>query len=488
MECIPNICELSSSYLLLGGYSMDQFQLKELALHLFNLEDEDICSVDYSSENGNAIVHILLADNHRPACPRCDHHSLKIKEYVQKDITHSVLSNRKCIIRYKARRYQCLYCGKTFYETNPFCFHKQKLSILTVQNILRDLKCQNETFASISRRYHVSPTTVASLFDKYVNMKRSSLPPYMSWDECYAFHHLGYNSKYVCMLLDYQTASPVELLPSRREEYLLRYFDSIPKQERDNVKMISTDMWETYRIVIHRMFPKALLCLDHYHLSQEWSRQMDRVRIRIMKNYSKDTETKKSNEYYLLKKFNWILFKRINASNKDGDLFDPNRKKEFNKKLNRYLNYYDILELIKEIHPNFKEICDIKEDFMDFYDTNTAETAEDELNKLIAYCHASGIPEVREFSRTMKKWRTEIINSFRVIDQEYVVNKDTGQVTVSNKRISNGLMENRNGILKLIKKNANGYTNWDRFRNRCLYVLRKQEKAALEPLEEKEGE
>ena len=34
-------------------------------------------------------------------------------------------------------------------------------------------------------------------------------------------------------------------------------------------------------------------------------------------------------------------------------------------------------------------------------------------------------------------------------------------------------MENRNAIIKLVTKVANGYRNWDRFRNRCMLVLEK---------------
>ena len=41
------------------------------------------------------------------------------------------------------------------------------------------------------------------------------------------------------------------------------------------------------------------------------------------------------------------------------------------------------------------------------------------------------------------------------------------------KRINNALMENRNAIIKLVTKAANGYRNWERFRNRCMLVLEK---------------
>ena len=49
--------------------------------------------------------------------------------------------------------------------------------------------------------------------------------------------------------------------------------------------------------------------------------------------------------------------------------------------------------------------------------------------------------------------------------------KDTGEITVEPKRNNNTLMENRNAIIKLVTKAANGYRNWERFRNRCMLVL-----------------
>ena len=48
-------------------------------------------------------------------------------------------------------------------------------------------------------------------------------------------------------------------------------------------------------------------------------------------------------------------------------------------------------------------------------------------------------------------------------------------------RMNNAIIENRNAIIKCIKKNANGYTNWDRFRNRVLYVLDADARFSLNP-------
>ena len=89
-----------------------------------------------------------------------------------------------------------------------------------------------------------------------------------------------------------------------------------------------------------------------------------------------------------------------------------------------------------------------------------------------------------EFAGTLRSWHKEIVNSFIVVKYSYKVDKDTGQVVVSARKLNNGLMENRNSLIKSLKKNSNGYTNWERFRNRCLYVLRPDARPLLNPIED----
>ena len=66
--------------------------------------------------------------------------------------------------------------------------------------------------------------------------------------------------------------------------------------------------------------------------------------------------------------------------------------------------------------------------------------------------------QLQEYSKTLIEWKQEIINSFI-------------KVPTINKKMNNALIENRNKSIKLLKHSSNGYTNWDRFRNRVLFCL-----------------
>ena len=120
----------------------DAFKL--LLINLFHLNPDDITNIVCTTFNKMMVLLVTLADKHQ-ACPYCGFTAPKIKEYVTKEITHSALTTQKCIIKYRARRYKCPCCGKTYYEFNPFVFKSQKISILTVHNILKDLKDKTST-------------------------------------------------------------------------------------------------------------------------------------------------------------------------------------------------------------------------------------------------------------------------------------------------------------------------------------------------------
>jgi len=441
-----------------------------------------------------------------PPCPNCGCTHVRIKEYRYKQIKHSALTYKKCVIRYKARRYECDECGRTYFEPSPFTFEKMNISALTVINVLTDLKKHTETFSSVAAKNYISPTTAASIFDKHVFMERLTLPEFMCWDEVYAFtyHTSKYTSKYVFVILDFDTIDLVDVLPDRHEEHITKYFLNIPREERRKVKMIATDMFTAYRAVIQKVFPHCYHVVDRYHMIQDLNGKVNQVRIRVMNKIVRDAKERNKNkgenekpekprdskEYYLLKKFHWLIYKRDDAIDvveengvkKKYYLFDPAHPKKMNKKYGRNLNYYDIRDLMKEIDPDLKKAWDLKDSVTSFYDDNTYDTAPEALDELIKSFKKSGIPEIAEFGTTLRDWKVEIVNSFIEVKNTYAVDKETGQVVVSAKHMNTGLLENRNAIIKCIKKNANGYKNWDRFRNRLLYVLRDSAVPRLNPV------
>ena len=414
----------------------------------------------------SSILKIRIS-NHSPSLIKkmvCLNMTDQVKDYSTKTITHSVLTSHRCVIDYRTRRYRCKKCNKTFYELNPFSVAGSRISLATVYNILGDLKHPAATFKDVAQRYHISQTTAAHIFDSFVCMSRRQLPQYLCIDEVYAFK--SEKSRYICVLLDFQSQNIVDVLPSRRKQVLLDYFFNIPLSERKKVKVVSFDMWESYRTVSKIMFPDALCAVDHYHVKQEFHRKMDKVRISSMNRYysRKNYLSKKENlteaekyelsevsrHYYVLKKFHWMLFSNNNS------IYDPNVEKKYNSVLKGYFNYYDIFDYMIRDDQELDLAYDLKYHLDVFYRNSSYDSAKKNIDELIALFKSCPIKEMRDFANTLTKWKREIVNSF---------------IRADGKRISNGIIENRNKSIKLLKHSSNGYLNWHRFRNRVMYCL-----------------
>lgn len=246
----------------------------------------------------------------------------------------------------------------------------------------------------------------------------------------------------------------------------------IPREEREKVKYCCFDMWNTYRIVAKHVFPKCICIVDHYHVIQELNRKVDAVRLRIQNRYKKIKDSlivkdknktitrqekieleEASRHYYVLKKFNWLLFST------NSKIFDDNNEKKFNHRLNFYCNYSDLYDYLLAADDDLEEACNLKEQVTRFYSRCNYSNAKKALEEIIIDFRSSAVNEIAPFANTLTNWKNEIINSFIIVDDK------------NKRKMNTSIVENRNKTIKLIKHASNGYLNWERFRNRILYTL-----------------
>lgn len=466
--------------------------LENSVLELYGLDQNAVESLSSTNLGDLVIINVTLKPDY-PPCPRCGHEHPNVCNYVDKTITHSILHNCRCQINYHARRYKCPVCNRTWYEFNPFVFKKQRISVSTVVCVLEEMRDPAVTFTSVAKRYNLSPTTVQHIFDDHVQIpKATTLPRVLQLDETYSFK--SGTSVYVCMLLDYDTQTAVDLLPSRKKQDLIDFFSSFPLEERQKVRFIAADMYETYRVVCKKFFPDAIYACDRFHVMQEFNRRLTEVRIRTMKGTLKG-----SDEYYLLKHQNHLLGIKPNAkkriknpdpySKKKKDIwvnvFDPNGERTCNAHFKTWLNEYELRELLLSISDDLTEAYEMRNTLSEFFRNGTKVDAADRLQVILADLNRSQVKELNAFGQTVVNWFREIVNSFEIVKTEYVVDKKNGKARRKDHRLTSSMIENRNKLVKQIKNNANGYTNWKRFRNRVLYVLNRPA-FRLEPFEKED--
>lgn len=411
-------------------------------INILNLKHSDVQSCT-SKRISNSLSYYITLPKHEVLCSSCQS-LLKIKDYRIKKIKHQIIRDTDTTIFYRARRYYCPTCHTTHFEHNPFSSPNSNLSHQTIISILKFLKEPSSTFALASRLYKISNTKIVDLFDTYCQISKRPLTTAICIDEFYAIR--SSKEKYVCMIIDFSTGTILDVMFGRTKNNWITYAQYLTDKERDTVRYISIDMYDTYRFAAKQYFKKATICVDSFHVIKNINQLLKNSRIKVMKSYDSD-----SIEYYLLKKFNWLL---MYDSSKV-----PDKQAKYNKKLKRYINYSQLLEMMLAIHPTLKQAYELKEDYLIFNSTSTLDTAKENLAHMIQVYINSDLDSYRDFaSTTLRKWFEEIVNSFSIVD---------------GRRISNGPIEGINSRVKTILKVTNGFKNFSRMRNKIMYCLNK---------------
>lgn len=85
--------------------------------------------------------------------------------------------------------------------------------------------------------------------------------------------------------MDGKTNQRVGVLENRQLHFLERYFARFPLSIRDTVKYIVCDKYVSYFSLVKKLFPKAQVILDRFHIVQHISRAFLMHRIQRMNQF-----------------------------------------------------------------------------------------------------------------------------------------------------------------------------------------------------------
>jgi transposase len=181
-------------------------------------------------------------------------------------------------------------------------------------------------------------------------------------------------------------------------------------------------MWRPYVDIAKTYFRNATIVIDKYHFIRYNIWAIEKVRKRVQKNLGD-----KLRKYFKRSK-KLILAKK--------DSLDQDSKRE--------------LEIMLLYSEDLRQAHYIKELFYQFTQAKNSLEARELLGKWINIARSFGIKEYISCANTLYNWRKEICNSF---DVPY----------------TNGCTEGFNNKIKVIKRNAFGFRNFNNFRTRILH-------------------
>ncbi|WP_024378981.1 ISL3 family transposase, partial [Streptococcus suis] len=97
----------------------------------------------------------------------------------------------------------------------------------------------------------------------------TKLPKVLSWDE-----FSRNKGKLAFIAQDFETRSIVTILDNNRQTTIKNYFCKYPRAVRETVEVVTVDMSGSYIPIIKKLFPRAKIVLDRFHIIQHLSRAM----------------------------------------------------------------------------------------------------------------------------------------------------------------------------------------------------------------------
>ena len=378
-------------------------------------------SIEKVEENQNNIhIHCKL-ERKKHKCPCCGKLTNTIHDYREQVIKDIPAFGKYVFIHIKKRRYRCT-CGKRFAEKNKFLprYHRMtnRLSAYIIDK-LRDAV----TYTSVAREMNLSVNTVIRVFG-VVDYGHKNLPSALSIDE---FKGNTGGEKYQCIITDPVKKVVLDILPARTEVCLTKYFAKFSKSERENVKYFVSDMWKPFANIATAWFKNSKQIVDKYHWIRQVNWAFESVRKEEQKKFSKTHR-----RYF--KKSRFLLLKRF-------EKLTDEQKQQVN--------------IMLYASPTLSTAHFYKEDFLKILDCKDRETAKKAMSDWINWAYNCDIPQFVKCAKTMMNWLTGILNSFTTT-------------------ITNGFTEGCNNKIKVLKRNAYGYRNFKRFRNRILHMFSHQ--------------
>ena len=384
---------------------------------LLNLQDVNI--IDIKHFKSHILIYTQLSVKPH-VCPCCKQKTTYIHDYRERKIKDVSAFGKHVTLIHNHRRYVCKHCGKRFSEDNSFAPKYYRVTLRLINEIFKKAESER-SFTSIAEEVNLSVSTVIRFFDMLAYDTPQELPRALSIDE---FKGNTGKEKYQVIITNPDDGTVLDILPDRKQSHLISYIKQWEREDRNKVKFFVSDMWKPYAELSEAYFKQAIQLVDKYHYVRQVIWAFERVRKKIQKKYGKE---------------NRLLFKHSKR------VLTMRRNKLKPEQLEKveYLLYFN---------DDLRSAYYLKELFYEILDCEDKTKGKELLSKWILIAQNSRLKDYQDCATTLQNWSKSIFNTF---DYPY----------------TNGFTEGCNNKIKVLKRNAYGYRNFNRFRKRILHMF-----------------
>ena len=365
-------------------------------------------------------------------CNHCQGKQIKYDFQKPSKIPFLEVAGFPSLIRLKKRRFQCKNCRKVTVSETSLVQKNCQISEPLRQKVAQAL-VNRQALTHIAQDLAISTSTVHRKLKEFTFKEDfSRLPEILSIDE-FSYQ----KGKLAFIAQDFETKKIITILENRTQITIRNHFFRYSKEARNSVKVVTVDMSGSYIPMIPKLFPKAKIVIDRFHIVQHMSRALNHTRIQLMTQFDK-----KSLEYRALKYY----WKSVLKDSRKLSL-NSFRSRTFGETLTPKECLTEIFHLV----PELKGYYDLYQFLLFHLQEKNADYFFDLIEEALPHLNQN----FKTALRTILHHKQHVINA---IELPY----------------SNAKLEATNKLIKDIKRNAFGFRNFDNFKKRIFIALNMQ--------------
>lgn len=378
---------------------------------MLNLQGILIDRVEVLDKEQEILVH-CRSPRLMTTCPDCGRSTKKVHQRSIRKVKHGVMNYRQIILFLAVRRFKCKQCQKVFTESFPGISRDKTSANLKIEML--DWLRRN-SFNFIGEQFKISPSTLV----RYLLKMNGDIS--IDWATAnitkLGIDEHSFRGKYLIITItDLSNKKLLAILKSDNQATLAQFIAQIPSKYRDRINEVCTDLRSSYKPVIEKMLPQAILTADRFHVGLLARRALDDIRTIV--------QDEASGSRINLKKILW----------KNGDQLSENEQVKLATIFKKYENF-----------PVLKEAYIIKEQIIQMYYTHSEEEALKRFKNIIMLLETSSDScYLATMRRTLKKWKIPILNYFKY-------------------RTTDGFTEGCHTKIKMMKRVSYGFKNIDNY-------------------------
>ena len=381
---------------------------------LLNLPDLRVTGLQFDDIKNR--IYIFCEHVHQVACcPTCQQTSNAIHQYRKRAIRDLPWSDKSCVLELYTRRFWCTKCHCPFREELSWLPRGSRLTERYREFLFEE--CRRTSIQAVHYQHRLGYKTVERLY--YERASRATQAPTplvrkLGIDEIAI--QKGHD-QFALVLSDLERGAVLTLLSDRKKETLEEYLATWTPEQRKAVTEVAMDLWEPYAQAVTKCLPDARIVADRFHVMKNLNDQVSAARRDLQRELPE--EAKKT-----LKGCRWLLVRN------EADLSPEEKAK---------------LQQMFAVSPVLKQLHTLKEDFRTIFETEqTSEAASARLEAWIVAVETSGLTKLTKFVGTLRRRFEHILNYF-------------------SNRLTSGRVEGLNNKVKVIKRCAYGFRNFEHF-------------------------